>query len=321
MRELDCVQFCLPLDLNLEGEATEGWLVITDRAVLSYAVDKEVPTLIAGPVDLKVADKARLLQTIGSAFVQMRVDGVYVNLARLSNGLRELHGRGVNQMKRLIAGDAFQPDALTEKSQTICSDCAMPLPAAKAPCPRCTKKGSIFTRTFGLMRPYFGGILLLLGVMVVGVLLNLVPPMLMRKLVDEVLTPRTNFEWLPWILGGLVAAATLRSALDIVIGRTSSFIGTKITKDLRERVQSKLMGLSVDYYNRNSAGSLMSRVLNDVDCTRLPAQCAHGAGHRLHALRDELAARAVGARAHPVRVLGHRHLLALHLPALLPRVG
>lgn len=236
------------------------WLVVTDEAVHVFDEKSE-----QAAYELKKADKARLLQTVGSAFIQLRIAGVYVDVLRISNGLRELHGRGVAQIRRLIAGDDFQPDALRSQSETICGACALPLPAAKAPCPRCANKGGIFRRTFTLMRPYWSSILLLLGVMVAGVCLDLVPPLLTRKLVDEVITPRKNMDWLPWILGGLVAASTCRMLLNIVIGRTSSFVGTRITKELRERVQSKLLGLNVDYYNRHSAGSLMSRVLNDVD--------------------------------------------------------
>ncbi len=265
MRDLDCVQFSLPFDLTVEGKPCDGWLVVTESEVVSYQINDAKPSIAAGPFHLGQADKARLFQTVGSAFIQVRVNDVYVNLARFSNGLREIHGRGLTQLKRILAKETFKPEALTCDSETICPACSLPLPSAKAPCPRCAKKGGIFTRTLGLMRPYFGGILLLLGVMVLGVALDLLPPFLTRHLVDDVITPRAHLDWLPWILGSLVFAALCRQALNIVIGRTSSYIGTKITKELRERVQHKLLGLSVDYYNRNSAGSLMSRVLNDVE--------------------------------------------------------
>lgn len=242
-----------------------AWLMVSETLCAVAALQGDAVVVQTGPFHLDHADKARLLQTVGSAFLQLRIDGVYVNVARFSNGLREIHGRGVTQIKRLLAGDAFQSEALTSKSETICSDCGMALPAAKAPCPRCTRKGGIFTRTLGLMRPYWSSILMLLGAMIVGVALDLVPPILTRYLVDDVITPRTNLHWLPWILGGLVAAALFSTALNVLIGRTTSFVGTRITKELRERVQTKLLGLSVDYYNRNSAGSLMSRVMGDVE--------------------------------------------------------
>lgn len=263
--EFEDVLFCLPVDLTLNGGTTNAWLMVSETTCAVASLKGTDAVVQSGPFHLDHADKARLLQTVGSAFLQLRIDGVYVNVARFSNGLRELHGRGVTQIKRLLAGDAFQDEALTSKSETICSDCGMALPAAKAPCPRCTRKGGIFTRTLGLMRPYWGSILMLLGAMVIGVGLDLVPPILTRYLVDDVITPKTNLHWLPWILGGLVVAAMCSTALNVLIGRTTSFVGTRITKELRERVQTKLLSLSIDYYNRNSAGSLMSRVMGDVE--------------------------------------------------------
>ena len=116
-----------------------------------------------------------------------------------------------------------------------------------------------------MMKPYRRFIVLLLTMMVVGVGLDLLPPYLTRILVDKVLIPKLHIDWLPLILLGLVGASLGRNFLNIFIGRTSSFIGTRITKELRERLQAKLMSLSVDYYDRHSAGSLMSRVLWDVD--------------------------------------------------------
>jgi ATP-binding cassette, subfamily B, bacterial len=264
MREEE-VLFCVPSDLNLNGQVIFAWLVVTATRAAVFHAENYDSKPITGPFDLTKVDKVRLLQTVGSAFLQFRMDGVYRDVARLSNGYREVFGRAVTELKRLTAGENPVLDNLTRSSETICPACSLPLPAAKAPCPRCTRKGSIFTRTMQLMRPYYGSVGLLLAAMVLGVLLDLLPAILTRKLVDEVITPRQNLHWLPWILGALVGAATLRMGLNIFLGRMSSFVGTRITKELRERVQTKLLGLSVDYYTRNSAGSLMSRVMGDVE--------------------------------------------------------
>jgi ATP-binding cassette subfamily B protein len=124
------------------------------------------------------------------------------------------------------------------------------------------------------MRPYLGSILVLLVMMLCGVALDLIPPQLQRMLVDRVLNPRpgmpalaraAKLHLLLSILLGLVGASGCRYLLNIFVGRTTSIIGTRITKELRERLQVKLISLAVDYYNRHSVGSLMSRVLYDVD--------------------------------------------------------
>jgi len=61
------------------------------------------------------------------------------------------------------------------------------------------------------MEPYWIYSILLLGLLLVRVLLNLVPPYLVKTLVDQVLTPQENYAWLKWFVLGLilVAAATM----------------------------------------------------------------------------------------------------------------
>jgi ATP-binding cassette subfamily B protein len=259
------VLFSTRYDLSLSGKAQQGWLVMTKTQIAAFSEHEDCAIISTGPFALEDIEKARLQQTVGSAFIQLRVDGIYLDLARISNGLREIHGRAVTQMNRVLNGETFQMEALSRKSETVCSDCSLPLPATKAPCPRCSKRGGILSRALQLMRPYYHSIFMLLAGLILGVGLNLLPPILTRKLVDEVITPHTNLHWLPWILAGLVGASICSTVLNIIIGRTSSYVGTKITKELREKVQHKLLSLSVDYYNRNSAGSLMSRVMGDVE--------------------------------------------------------
>jgi ATP-binding cassette subfamily B protein len=93
-------------------------------------------------------------------------------------------------------------------------------------------------------------------------------------MVDQVFNPastavtlahREAIRMLLVILMVLVGASLGRQLLNMGISVISSLIGTRITKELRERLQAKLIGLNVEYYNRHSVGSLMSRVLYDVD--------------------------------------------------------
>jgi len=253
--------FSVRSDLAMDGTAAEVWLIVTPAKAFVLAASNATNEVFL----LKNVQKVRTFQTVGSAFLQFLIDGVYVDVVRYSNACREMFGRAQVQLQRLIEGKPVQLEALKQPSELICPACGLPLPARRAACPRCAGGKSIFFRSVGLMKEYQGFIVLLLGMMIVGVGLDLVPPYLTRILVDKVLTPKQHIDWLPLILLGLVGASLGRQLLNVFIGRTSSFIGTRITKELRERLQRKLMNLSVDYYDRHSAGSLMSRVLYDVD--------------------------------------------------------
>lgn len=261
----DPVLFSVHSDLLIDGTAGDVWVIVTQTKILALAVNDPKGPPVSGPYLLKEVQKVRTFQTVGSAFLQLLMDGVYVDVARYSNACRENFGRVLSQLTRMVEGRPFQPEALTQPSEFVCPKCSLPLPARRASCPRCKGGSSNFYRSLGLMKPYTSAIVLLLCMMTVGVGLDLVPPYLTKILVDQVLTPKTHIDWLPTILLGLVGASFARQLLNVFIGRSSSLIGTRITKELRERLQTKLMSLSVDYYDRHSAGSLMSRVLWDVD--------------------------------------------------------
>lgn len=260
----DCL-FSLQSDLSLEGERLEVWLVVTRTHVLSVKATGEGGELERGPFPLAHAEKVREFQTVGSAFLQLLMHGVYVDVVRISNARREIFNRARTQIERLIGGQPSDDEALTRPLENVCASCGLPLPGPGAKCARCESGHGIFIRSLALMKPYSRYIVFLLGMMLLRVLLGLIPPYLIRILVDRVLQAGGHIDWLTWIVGGLFCIYGFQCLLNITIGRTSSLVGTRITKELREMVADKLLSLNVEYHDKHSAGSLMSRVLYDVD--------------------------------------------------------
>jgi ATP-binding cassette subfamily B protein len=304
----DTCLFSIRSDMDLSGRPCDAWLVVGRDRMAAFTADQLEVRVLSGPFEWRKATKIRNFQTVGSMFLQLRLEDMYVDVIRFSNGFREAFGRAVVQLQRMLRGEPLSREALAAPSETICGTCGLPLPGLRAQCPRCSGRRGIVARTLALMRPYWWSIFLLLAMMVMGVLLDLIPPQLTRYLVDQVLKPGTGGEVLSsasnsgfqaflnrlvqgsgaWtrgdrmsllvlILACLVTASAARHTLNIFIGRISSLIGTRITKELRERLHRHLLRLSVDYYNRHSAGNLMSRVLYDVDYFQgFVAQVAHG---------------------------------------------
>jgi ATP-binding cassette subfamily B protein len=260
------IVFSIRSDLNLEGVGCTSWMIVTEKEAGAVQVNADGSLeKISGPFSLSDAQKVRTFPTVGSSFLQLRIHGLYFDVIRYSNAKRETFGRALQQFERVLDGKAFQSDAISRPSDLVCDKCGLPLPGRGVMCARCNRDHGILFRALEMMRPYFGLLVVLLGMMLAGVGLDLVPPLLTRMLVDKVLVPHQNVTWLPYILIGLMAASALRNVLSVFIGRLSSSISTRITRELREKLQHKLVSLSVDYYNRHSVGSLMSRVLWDVD--------------------------------------------------------
>lgn len=260
------VVFSIRSDLDLDGNGYTTWMVVTETQAAAVRVNDDGSLQkISGPFSLSEAEKVRTFATVGSSFLQLRIHGLYFDVIRYSNAKRETFGRALQQFERLLDGRDVQSDALSRPSDLICDSCGLPLPGRGAMCGRCNRDHGILVRALELMRPYYALMAVLLGMMLVGVGLDLVPPLLTRTLVDKVLVPHQNVNWLPFILLGLMLASALRNLLSVFIGRLTSSISTRITRELREQLEKKLVSLSVDYYNRHSVGSLMSRVLWDVD--------------------------------------------------------
>jgi len=265
--EAEPCHFCMRTDLDLEGRVREVWVVVTRGHVVALAPEgEEQESARSGPFALNTITKARMTQMVGSAFLQVMVGDLYVDLVRCSNGHREVVDRGRRQLELLLAGGDVIPEALTKPYEHICEQCGLPLPGRGVACPRCMGRRGVFWRTMGLMRPYLGFVVLLLVLMTVRVGLTLIPPYLVKILVDDVLTKMTRpGEGLLLLVLGLVCVYTTAAVLSVFIGRASAFVGTRITRDLRVVLQRKLLQLSVEYYDRHSVGSLMSRVLYDVE--------------------------------------------------------
>ena len=257
--------FAVRSDMGLDEAAQETWLLATSAQVVVLAAGAAGAEPLAGPFTLSGVKKARCRQTVGSTFLQFMIDGLYVNVIRYSNARREAFARAREQIENLIEGEGVQEEALSRPSETVCGKCGLPLPGRGAECPKCSRQQGLLRRSVGLIWPYRGAIALLFLLMLVGVVVDLLPAQLTRILVDKVLVPRKNADWLPWILLALVTASGSRCVLNVVIGRISSKVSTRVTRELRERLQAKLVSLSVSYYQRHSVGSLMSRVLYDVD--------------------------------------------------------
>ena len=250
-------------DLNESGRVTSIWMIATSDRVISISTDQSVP--LVDPISFDQANDFRLRSTVGSSSIQVMCDGMPVSLVRFTNRHRERFQRVLFQLKRLKEGQPLQPHRLLAPDPRFCSQCGLTLPAANQPCPRCVKHGAVFQRMLPLFRDYTKWAIVLVIFMAVGITLDLLPPFLTRILVDDVLTTGEHEDWLIWLVLGLAGALLFRSGVNIGIARLSSYIGTRITYDMRQRLFLKLEQMSIDYYDRMDVGQLMTRCMSDVE--------------------------------------------------------
>ncbi len=112
-------------------------------------------------------------------------------------------------------------------------------------------------------RPYRGTIALFLGMIVAAALLALVPPLVVREIIDHAIPDRDrNAIW--WLAGLAVFAALADAALQIGQRWCSARVGEGIIADLRRALFAKVQRLPVAFFTRTPTGAITSRLNNDV---------------------------------------------------------
>ncbi len=114
-----------------------------------------------------------------------------------------------------------------------------------------------------LLAPYRGRVGLAFGLTALACLLNLPVPLLVQRLVDGMASGGASVV-LPGytlaLLGVFAAQAGVGLANTLVVGA----VGLEVVRDLRHRLYARLQCLGLSWYDRTPAGSILSRLMDDV---------------------------------------------------------
>ena len=122
---------------------------------------------------------------------------------------------------------------------------------------------AVLARVAGYARPYAGRIALMLLCILAITLLTLVPPLLMRALIDEAL-PNRDVGQLNLLALGLIAVPLLNGLIGVGQRYLSAQVGEGIIADLRRALFNHLQHQSLRFFTNSKTGELMARLNNDV---------------------------------------------------------
>jgi len=129
------------------------------------------------------------------------------------------------------------------------------------------KLSNVMPEVWKLMKPrrwLLAGSFLL---MIVNRASGLVLPASMRPLIDRVMT-KGQVERLPLIVGAVLGATVLQGITSYALTQLLSKAGQRLITDLRTQVQAHIGRLSVGFFDENRTGSLVSRIMSDVEGVR-----------------------------------------------------
>jgi len=121
----------------------------------------------------------------------------------------------------------------------------------------------ILKRVGQYARPYTRGILGSLGAILISTLLNLLNPLIMRRLVDVVL-PNKDLHMLVLYALALFAVPLLSGAFQVVERYFSARIGEGVIYDLRVALYDHFQSMPLHFFINTPLGEMISRLNNDV---------------------------------------------------------
>src|ERR1700691_5547056 len=107
-----------------------------------------------------------------------------------------------------------------------------------------------------------------LCLMTVNRLAGLVLPYTSKPLLDKVLSPNGNAALLPRFIVYVFSAMLLQAITSFSLTQLLSKAGQRLIADMRRQVQKHVGLLSVAYYNENRTGTLVARIMSDVEGVR-----------------------------------------------------
>ena len=251
-------------DMDADGNYGSRWVVVTDRQVLVMSEgdgDVSMPmTAVSG---------ARTEGMVGGGRLEVeRADGPPV-FVPYSNSLADRFSEVARGIEQLRKGEPFL--VRTDLDRTRCETCGRLLPEKNGICPACLRRLDTLGRIARYLRPYWPRALAMALASVVMTFSNLIPPMITRRIVDDVLAPGegvvaaldVRLRLLGWLVLGLVGVRVLSWAAELARGWTVTWLSARVTADIRNQLYRQLEMLSLQFYDKRQVGGLMSRVTRD----------------------------------------------------------
>jgi ATP-binding cassette subfamily B protein len=127
--------------------------------------------------------------------------------------------------------------------------------------PRVTRQ--LLARVLEYARPYWRSLILMLLAIAVTALIGLIPPLLYRDLIDNVI-PNRDFMRLNWLALGMIGIPVVSGLIGVAQRYLGARAGEGIICNLREAMYGHLQRMSLRFFTRTRSGEIVSRFNNDV---------------------------------------------------------
>lgn len=249
-------------DLAKDGSYGRRRLVITTERLMTFG-DAPHPDGCEIEIPLSQVKEVRTVHHVGRMALEAIEPNRRTELLSCTNSLTSRFAKVAHGLTKFCKEHQPLEISLADDERRICERCGRPLPEVDSFCPVCLKRGKVLTRFWRYMRPHGRKALVVSLCILAGTGIELMPPYLIKMLVDDVLMGDGG----RWMLLGLVLALAgihlVSTLIGILRGRVSAGLGSRIMHDIRFDFYQAVQGLSLRRYDKTQTGTLISRLTGD----------------------------------------------------------
>ncbi len=289
---------CLRLDLDMQGDYGEVWLVFSREAghlhriigetvetfplseltepyidnyvtsnrlqVHRHAPDERPPEQTEGMTDEEHRAATRAYESSGTTVVL----GLCTNAVKL----RLLAFTGL--WERLLRGETVaEDDAVFDQFNRTCPKCGrLYRDQRNRICDKCVNRKGVLGRLMGYFTVFKGRVAIILLCLLATTGLSLLSPVVSGKILyDEVISETGSMHEAKYVyiwVGVLTAMALLSVGIGIIQNRTNAYLSTRVTRNMKNDIFRAMQRLSLSYFNANPTGRLINRVNYDAERIR-----------------------------------------------------
>ncbi len=298
----------LSADIRPDGQYGDSWFALTDeRLLVFHPNDSDKPQTLR--IGLDEVQKVQTRNYVGSGVLVVELADETVELLRFSQSAyykfssvpQAIEAAGLVDEEGKDPGE--EPPAQPVKIVEHCPTCGRAFRPGTKICPNCLRQTETFWRLFSYIKPYKSKALLGFALTIVLTVIGLLPPLLNKALIDDVIVPALNVNESPvdesvetdpalttelllwvdntfatgvpdhsrlllWVVLGLLGVHLLRSIISGIRMYALGWLGQRIVYDLQMQIFRHLQSLSLTFYNNLSTGRIMTRVTSDTENMR-----------------------------------------------------
>ncbi|MYE90722.1 ABC transporter ATP-binding protein [Candidatus Poribacteria bacterium] len=255
-------------DLIGDGSFGEQWLVVTDERL--FVIPTEGADGVV-EVPLQVITETKIEELIGAGRLEVEHGTGEPTYLYYSNSLSPKFAEVAEAIKQLTKGEP--PTLPTEMERSRCDTCGRLLPEKDGICLACVKTWDTMKRILSYLAPYRSQVVILMVFVAASPLINLYSPLIVRDMIDQVLTPLADsaltltegFEMLRLPIAKLFGILFATFLFEVIGGLLRSDVSSRTCKDIRTQLFQHVQYMPLRFYSKRQLGNLISRFTNDAD--------------------------------------------------------